>query len=61
MSVETRLKRIERQLGVGRDEEMVELPLPDGRIARTTRRAFDGFVAWLKDRENYGKEAIETD
>ena len=60
MSVETGLKRIERQLGIGRDEEMVELPLPDGRIARTTRREFEDFAEWLEARQDYGQETIET-
>jgi hypothetical protein len=61
MTAQTRLRRIEKQLGVRQDDETIELRLPGGRIARTTRRAFDGFVAWLKEREHYGQETIETD
>ena len=61
MTAQTRLRRIEKRLGIGQDDETIELRLPGGRIARTTRRAFDGFVAWLKARASNEQETIETD
>lgn len=55
MRVESRLKRIEKQLGIDRDKDIIELPLPNGRIGWMTQHSFDKFVAWLNERANYGK------
>ncbi len=59
-NLKRRVDKIEERFGVGRNDEVVELPLPDGRIARTTRRALDGFLAWLKARASNEQEAIKT-
>lgn len=59
-NLKRRVAKIEERFGMGRDDEIVELPLPDGRIARTTRPALDGFLAWLKARESSEQETIET-
>ena len=50
MSVESRLKRIEKKLGITGDDE-IEFPWPDGRIVRTTQRELNQFFEWLKGRE----------
>ena len=60
-NLKRRVAMIEGRFGMGWDDKIIGLPLPDGRIAGAPRRAFDGFIAWLKARENYGQGTIETD
>ena len=59
MTITSRIKRIEKQLGITGDDELVEIPWPDGRIHRTTRRKLNEFLDWLKGREDNGQETIE--
>jgi hypothetical protein len=56
-----RVARIERRLNIRPGDELVEFPWPDGRTVLMTRRALDGFMAWLKSREDDGQETMETD
>lgn len=60
-NLERRIRKIEDFLGMSADDEVFEFPWPDGRVVRTTRRAFDDFVNWLQSRGNDGQKAIETD
>ncbi len=43
MSFKSRLKRIEKQLNIKRDDEIEELVLNDGRIIRITHGALNEF------------------
>jgi len=52
MSVESRLRRIEKQLGIDRDDEIVEFPLNDGEVVRLTRRAFREILDDVMNRDN---------
>ena len=60
MTIESKIKRIEKQLGITGDDEIVEIPLDSGQILRFTQRGLNQFVEWLKDREDNGQETIET-
>lgn len=59
-NLKRRITKIEEQFGITGDDEIVEMPWPDGTIHRTTRRKLDEFLEWLKDREDNGQETIET-
>lgn len=45
MNFKSRLKRIEKRLGVSRDDEIVELELNDGQVFRLTNRKLDEIFA----------------
>ena len=50
MSIESRLDRIERQLGVEVERESIEIPLGNGHVWRMTERQMGGLVRWLQER-----------
>ena len=56
-----RVGKIEEQLGISGNDEVIEFPLGNGQFVRTTRWALDDFLDWLEGREDNGQEAIETD
>ena len=58
-NLKKRVMKAEERFGINKDVEMIELPLPGGRIGRMTQSNFDKFLAWLQERAEYGKEAIE--
>ena len=45
MNFKSRLKRIERQLGVNRDDEIVEFAVSGGQVFRLTRGKLDEILA----------------
>jgi hypothetical protein len=45
MNFKSRLKRIEKRLGVNRDDEIVELVFNDGQVFRLTHRAWNKIFA----------------
>ncbi len=60
-NLKRRVARVERRFDMRPEDEIIEFPWPDGRTVRMTRRELDGFLDWLKSREDNGQETIETD
>jgi hypothetical protein len=51
-NLKRRISKAEDKCGISGDDEIVEIPLDDGQIYRSTRRQLNEFIEWLKDRES---------
>ena len=59
-NLKRRINKIEEKFGISGDGEIIEIPLDNGQIFRSTQQELNEFLEWLKGRESNGQELIET-